>query len=192
MHFTRPARSATGFSLIELMLVVGVMGIVMAIAVLQAGASRASLKSDGAMRVVLGQLRMARELAITQRRYMRITFTDPDVVTVDREAVPGTKTETETMSTTSLEGGVTFMVAEKLPDTPERFGNQQAIDFGDAKSIKFSPDGTLVNQDGASANGTVFLATSATDLSVRAITVMGATGRIRGYRWDGHVWVAVS
>ena len=54
--------------------------------------------------------------------------------------------------------------------------------------MKFSPDGTLVNQDGASANGTAFLAIPNQALSARAVTILGSTGRIRGYKWNGSKW----
>ena len=75
-----------------------------------------------------------------------------------------------------------------MPDTPDAFGINSAIDFGAAVNIKFNPDGSLVNEVGASTNGSVFLSRPTENRSVRAITVLGSTGRIRGYRWDGSAW----
>lgn len=60
------------------------MGVIAAMTVAQIGAARPGLKVDGAMRVILGQLNAARELAIAQRKYMRVTFTAPNTVSVIR------------------------------------------------------------------------------------------------------------
>ena len=87
-----------------------------------------------------------------------------------------------------LEGGLTYRVEPSVPDTPEGFGKASGVYFGTAISIMFSPDGTLVNQSGVPVNGTVFLSLPNAPRSVRAITVLGSTGRVRGYRWSGHSW----
>ena len=57
--------------------------------------------------------------------------------------------------------------------------------------MKFTPDGTLRRSGRRTLNGTVFLAMPNSALSARAVTVLGSTGRIRGYRWDGRIWKAV-
>jgi type II secretory pathway pseudopilin PulG len=175
-----------GFSLIELLFIVSIMSVVTAISVFQLGSAQPWLKGDGAMRVVMGQIRTARELAITQRRYIRVTFANPDTVQLVREEVPGPATTV--LTTIGLEGGMVYTLVPGLPDTPDAFGNPSAIAFGAAVNIKFSPDGTLVNQDGESINGTVFLALAGISRSARALSVLGSTGRIRAYRWDGSNW----
>jgi hypothetical protein len=172
-----------------MMLVLGISGVVAGMAVLQINTARPALKGDGAMRVILSQIRIARELAITERRYMRVTFTAPNKIDILREEVPGPATTV--VSTTSLEGGVEYAVVYGVPDTPDAFGGGAAVAFGTAANVKFTPDGTLVNQDGASINGSVFLAMPTFARSARAITVLGSTGRIRGYRWDGSTWKLV-
>ena len=82
-----------------------------------------------------------------------------------------------------------------LPDTPDAFGNASAVTFatatGSPLEIKFATDGTFVNQDGLSLNGTVFVALPNQRLSARAVTVFGSTGRVRAYRWDGRIWKRV-
>ena len=60
-----------------------------------------------------------------------------------------------------------------------------AVSFGVVTNIKFSPDGTLVNQDGQSRSTAGLSRACRRVSSVRAVTVLGSTGRIRGYRWDG-------
>lgn len=185
----RGRRSEQGFSLIEMMLVVGIMGVLVTMAVVQFNVAQPTLKGDGAMRVILGQIRTARELAVSERRYMRVTFTNPNQLQILREEVPGPTTVAKGQAI--LEGNVRFTLISSLADTPDHFGKASAIDFGTATNIKFSPDGTLVNQDGALINGTVFMAIPNVSLSARAITVLGSTGRIRAYRWDGSGWKLV-
>src|SRR5450755_2670028 len=93
-----------GYSLIELMFVTGIMAVVIGIAVVQIGSSRQRLNGDGAMRVVLSQANQARELAITQRRNMRLTFDSGNLVQIIREEVPGPTLTT--ISTVVFEGGL--------------------------------------------------------------------------------------
>ncbi len=178
-----------GFSLVEMMVVVGIGGVLAAMMVIQIEAARPGLRGDGAMRVILGQMRMARERAITERRYMRVTFPTPNRIDVLREEVPGPATTL--VSSTVLEGGVIYTLMDGVPNTPDSFGFGSAIDFGVVTNVKFSPDGTLVNQDGASTNGSVFLAVPELERSARAITVLGSTGRVRAFRWDGRNWKLV-
>ena len=181
-------KGESGYNLVEMMFVMGLMAVLSGMAVLQINTSRPGLKADGGMRVILGQLNQARELAITQRRFMRVTFTNPNQVAIIREDTPLTTT---TISTVLLEGGVTYSFGTGVPDTPEHFGTNTSTYFGSVTNVKFTPDGQLVNQDGAGANGTVFLSINGIPLSARAITIFGSTGRVRGYKWDGKNWNVV-
>jgi type II secretory pathway pseudopilin PulG len=186
MH--RHCSRAAGYSVIETMFVLGVMGVLASIAAVQLNASRPVFIGDGAARVVLGQFNQARETAIAQRRYIRVSLTAPNVVQLVRE---DTTTTTSTISSALLEGGVSFTLLSGLPDTPDSFGSSSAISFGTITNMKFAPDGTLVNQDGQTINGSVFMAWSNQPRSARAVTVLGSTGRVRGYRWDGRNWKAI-
>jgi len=181
-----PAADQRGVTLIELLLVLGIIGVVSAMAGLQIVQARATLQGDGAMRVMLAQMRTARELAITERRCMQVVFIGTSAVRIVREEVPGPSTTT--LSTVGLESGVEFGLVTGLPDTPDAFGNSAATDFGAASTIKFTPDGTLVDANGNVINGSVFLAQPGAALSARALSVLGSTGRIRAWRWDGRIW----
>lgn len=186
-----------GYSMIELMLVTGIMGVVTGIAVVQIGSSKQGLVGDGAMRVVLSQLNQAKQLAITQRRNMRLTFANNNSVQIIREEVPGPTLTT--ISTVPFEGGMQFLRIGALPDLTtapltEVPANPAgvALAFAGATQIRFAPDGTLVDENGNTLNGTVFLAHVATEvMSARALTIFGATGRVRAFRWDGSSWKVV-
>jgi Tfp pilus assembly protein FimT len=178
-----------GYSAVELIITVGIMGVIMATAVAQIGQAQWWLKADGAQRVVMAQMHAAREMAIAQRRVMRLSFTNFNQVQIIREEVPGPTTTV--VASVLLEGGVLFSLTTGVPDTPDAFGNSAAVSFGSVTYVQFLPDGTLTGPDGQSLNGTVFLAIPGTTLSARAVTALGSTGRVRGYRWDGRAWKLV-
>ncbi len=194
-------RREDGYSLIEIMVVIGIMGVVGGMAVAQLATTRNVVRGDAAMRQVISQLNLAQQQAITQRRYIEVTFdTTHNWISIIRE---DTTTTTTTLSTTLFEGGAVFGLTAGLPDTPDAFGNSAATCFsnstngtfasatGSTKVAKFAPDGTLVDWNGITTNGTVFTTIPNTSPVARAVTVLGSTGRIRGFRWDGRQWVKV-
>jgi prepilin-type N-terminal cleavage/methylation domain-containing protein len=196
-----------GYSVIELMMVTAIVGVVTGMAVIQIGSSRQGLNGDGAMRVVLSQLNQAKELAITQRRNMRLTFTNNSSVQILREEVPAGAGPT-TISSVPFEGGLTFLRPAGVPDInvagnvpvlsevaaalSPTLSTGTGVAFGNATvEMKFAPDGTLIDQDGLTLNGALFVARANQTLSTRAVAVFGSTGRIRAYRWDGRNWKPV-
>lgn len=183
-----PAESDNGFSLLELMLTIGIIGVISAIAVVQFGTAQQSIKGDGVMRVVLAQMNTARELAISQRRNMQVSFLTPNALQIIRQNVPS---GTTVVGSTVFESGAQYYLPPGLPDTPDGFGKTQAVDFGTATAVMFSSDGTCIDQTGNPVNGTIFVGLPGQLLSSRAITLLGGTGRVRGYRWNGLRWVAV-
>lgn len=195
----RGVRSDDGYSLIEMLLVTGLISVVGGMAVLQMQQTRNYVRGDAAMRVIQAQLSQAREQAITQRRYMRIVFDVPNSsVSIIRE---DTIVTTTTLATIPFEVG-TFSLVTGVPDTPDAFGNSTATSFtssngtfsssiGSTSVAKFAPDGTLVDWNGAATNGTVFSSVSGIAGTSRAVTILGSTGRVRSYRWNGTAWVKV-
>ena len=183
-------RQNEGFSALELLMTVGIMGVLMSMAVFQIGQSLPGYRGDGGMRIVIAQINTARELAITQRRKMRLTFTNGNKVSIIREEVT-TPATTTTLSSVLLEGGAGFNLSAGVPDTPDAFGNSSATYFGTATQIKFDTDGSMTDQSGFTLNGSVFVSLANQPRSLRAVTVLGSTGRVRGYRWDGTRWKLV-
>jgi prepilin-type N-terminal cleavage/methylation domain-containing protein len=182
----RRAYSDRGFTLIEILVALGLIAVMSAIAAMvMPGAARSASDDSGASRVA-SVLRTAREQAISQRRNIRVTFTAPNQIVVTRINVPATTTTT--LGTTILESGITFQLFASVPDTPDAFGNLTAAAFGAATSVMFSSEGTFVDQNGDPANGTVFLGRAADPLSARAVTVFGPTALIRQWRWNGSQW----
>lgn len=182
VRFHSRARSERGVTLIEMLLVVGIMGVIGAMSAAQIATARRSMQGDGAMRLVMGQLNQAREMAITQRRTMEIKFVSSNWIQVVRHEVPA---GTTTLASVAFEGNVTYkLVPAVTTDTPDAMGLTNApLAFGNATSYTFSTDGTLIDQSGNPLNGTIFLAVVNVEPSQRAVTIMGGTGRVRGYKW---------
>src|SRR5579863_10092348 len=81
----REYRSTAGFSLVEMMIVVGLAAVLTGMAVAQISISRQGSLGDGGMRVILGLMNQARQTAIQQRRYVRVVFTTPNLMQVVEE-----------------------------------------------------------------------------------------------------------
>jgi prepilin-type N-terminal cleavage/methylation domain-containing protein len=180
------SRTTAGFTLIELMLVIGLIGVMSAIAVMVMPTALRAAKADSGATRVVSALRTAREQAISQRRNIRVAFNAPNEIVVSRVNVPGPGT-TE-INTVWLEDGVTFQVYAGVPDTPDAFGNATAASFDGAASIAFTSEGGFVDQNGDSVNGTLFLGRHNDPTSARAVTIFGPTALIRQWRWNGRAW----
>ena len=190
VRFTNRFRQIEGFSAIELLMTVGIMGVLMSMAVFQIGQSLPGYRGDGAMRIVAAQFNTARELAITQRRNMRVVFTNPNQLQIVREEATNPLTTT-IIGSVLLESGAGFNLVTGVPDTPDAFGNSSATYFGTATLVRFGTEGTLMDQNGLTINGSVFVSIPKQSRSLRAVTILGTTGRVRGYRWDGTRWKLV-
>jgi len=173
-----------GYSLLELLFVVALVGTLGGMAVMQMGAIRPVIQGDSAMRVVMGQLNLARERAIAHRRTVEVTFVGTNSVRLTQHDQPS---GTTVLSTVPFEGRVQFGLVAGVPDTPDGFGNGTPLQFSSA-TLLFNTDGVLVDTLGAPVNGTVFLLIPNERLSFRAVTVLGSTGRVRGYKWSGANW----
>jgi len=187
--FLTRTRSQTGASLLEMMLTVAIMAIVGGMATARLSSARRAIQSDGAMRVVMTELNTAREMAMTQRRNIEVQFVGGNWVRVIRHEAPGAVTTV--LRSVALESNATFSLAAGVPDTPDAFGNAAAVAFGAAQTVMFGTDGMLIDGSGNPANGSVFLTIANMPLSARAVTVLGATGRVRGYKWYGTGWIRV-
>ena len=176
-----------GFSLVETLVVVGLIGTLASSAVMVVpGALQAARANSGASTVTVA-LRVAREQAIAQRRLVRVEFVPPNRLRVLRVDVPGPGTTV--LSSLTIENGVSFENFPVLPDTPDAFGNASAVSFGTATSLAFTSEGSFVDQNGDPVNGTVYLGRAGEPSSARAITVFGPTALVRAWSWRGNRWV---
>jgi len=192
-------RRNRGASLLEVVITMMVIMVITAIAIVQLKPSLRNARTDTAMRQVVDQLRQAREYAISNRRYVQITF--PIVagqyevqMTQLNTLTPGGGAVNPVLSTVALEAPLQFTVFPAKGDTPDAYGNSASIVFGGINGgpptgMYFQSDGELVN--GATflpINGTVFIGVPGDTSTARAVTIMGTTGRVRGWNGAGTVW----
>jgi prepilin-type N-terminal cleavage/methylation domain-containing protein len=200
-----------GFSMIELAAVCAVMLVILAIALFSLPSMMQSTRSDTALREVMDQMRQAREYSISYRRYVQVTLTtvgsQAQVQIIQRnDLTSGAAATNPVLSTVPIQSPVQFTLFTGVgapPDTPDAFGNSSAIEFGGANGgppsgMLFQSDGELVNGgtvvagstgSGTPISGSVFLGIIGQNGTARAVTVMGTTGRVHGWKWNGASWV---
>lgn len=192
-----PSRRSThdderGFTLLEIMVVVGLIGTLALMALMAAPNFTQTAKADGGLEQVTDVLRSAREMAVSQRRNVEVRFVGTTgLQTVRRDiGANGVSTGTTVMRTVELENKVQMRLDPDVSvDTPDGFGRATATSFGATGSRMFTSEGTFVDANGDILNGTITLSVPAQKNSARAVTVMGATALIRTWRWDGKKWV---
>jgi Tfp pilus assembly protein FimT len=179
-----------GFSLLEGLVAVAIIMIVMGMAMLNFGTVLPNFKANSAMDQLLYQMRSARERAIAHRVEVQVQFVGTNQIKMTEIWTVGTP---PAPTTVTFEGGAQFMTFASVPDTPMVFGNSSAIYFenlsGGPPVMKFTTNGSFIDGGNTLVNGTVFLGIPGGKPSTaRAVTILGATGRVRPYHYDGTAW----
>ena len=181
-----------GFSMIELVVVVSIILIITAISITQLRPNLQNARVDAAMRQVLETMRQAREFAVANRRYVQLSFPANNQLRITQlnTLTPGAGGINPVLDTVTLSPPLIFTL-DGMPDTPDAYGNANAIEFesvanGPVGGMVFQSDGEFL--DGATflpINGTVFLGITGQQSTARAVTVLGTTGRVRGWKSNG-------
>lgn len=191
----KTSRRETGFSLVESMIVIGIMMTMLGIAILQSFGSMESYRANAAMDTIISQLRVARQLAISQRRTVTVTFNtgvSPQSITYTLLPNPGDITIPAPV-TVSISPQVQFAGIASEPDTPMAFGTCGgtygvcvAGVSGGPPTMEFTSLGQFTDSTGVNTlNGTAFLVIPGKLWTARAVTIMGSTGRVRSYTFVG-------
>ena len=178
---------ASGFSLVEMLIVVAVIGVIAGMAMYSIIGALPNIKVNNGLNVAVGVVKKGKYLAISQRRNYQLLFNGPTQVWLRRLEVPNGFTDL--LPVTSLPGEVQFTLFAGLPDTPDNYGNAAAVNFGGTLTQTFLSNGEFVDSAGAPLNGTIFLGIPGNSATARAITISGETGRVRAYRWTGAAWL---
>ena len=184
-------RSQQGFTLLEILTALAIITVIMGMAMLNYGNILPNFKANSAMDQLLYQLRSARERAISHRREVQVQFVGTNQLTITEIWLTGVAPPATTVS---FEGGAQYVVFAAVPDLPApyKFGNSSAIYFeslpGGPPIMKFTTNGSFIDGGNTLVNGTVFMGIPGRPLTARAISVLGATGRVREYHWDGSAW----
>jgi prepilin-type N-terminal cleavage/methylation domain-containing protein len=184
------SRTTRGFSLIEMMSVVTIILIVTGIAVTGIQPALKYSRVNNAYNLTLAAIRQTRDYSVAQRQQYSVTFSNavaPNTITITQVG------SGNVVATYQLPTDVTFTVVNGIPTAanavPDGFGaGATAIDFdqgiagGVQTVIYFMPDGTAQDLNGNLNNGVLYIARAGELYSSHAITVWGATGRLRGWR----------
>jgi prepilin-type N-terminal cleavage/methylation domain-containing protein len=199
-----------GFSLLELMLTLSIILILSGVTFFSLQPALKQARVTTAYDTTLMALRNTRQLAVAQRKRYIVAFAAPGTITISYwgKAVPPAVADPPpvVVQTLNLPVDVQFTVIAGQPTAPTAVpdgfgGGTTAIDFGQAlaigtqPSVMFMPDGS--SQDalglGYYNSGVVYVGRPAELQSMRAVTVFGTTGRVRGWRLaqqaGGPIWV---
>jgi Tfp pilus assembly protein FimT len=179
--------SDAGISLVEILMVLTIIGVICASALGLNPEFLRQAKADSSIVAALNGVEIARNRAVGERRDFQVSFVTPNRIQVSRIEVPGPATTL--ISDTYLENGQSYLLFTGVPDTPDRFGKASAIDFGVTPTIRFTSDGSLLDSSGDVVNGTVFFGLTGKASTARAITIFGASGLIRTWKWNGNAWI---
>jgi type II secretory pathway pseudopilin PulG len=193
----RAKKQETGFSLVETVVVVGMIMVIMAFAIFKTPNMLSSYHADAAQDIVVSTLRQARQAAVTQRRDVQVfidqAFTGVDQVQhINYQVVPINGDVPQPLVSVGLPHGTMMMLEAGVPDTPMGFGNNAAVYIGNVGGgppvMLFRADGRFTDPVYAPLNGTIFTGLPNQAFTGRAVTIMGGTGRVRPYLWTGTVW----
>ena len=196
-------RNSRGFSLLEMMIVIAISLTIAGITAIAYVPVINSQHVTEAYNTTLTTLRRAHDQAQNDMRIYLVQFSTPGTITVTQTnpaggnvgcVIPATGS---VLLTATLPSDVSFQVESGVPTsaitpptTPDGFGTAAyAIDLDTYIAsnpgytyICFNPNGTATDSAGNFSNGVVYLGRNNDEYSARAVTLWGATGRIRGWR----------
>jgi Tfp pilus assembly protein FimT len=198
---------ARGFSLLEMMIVICVMMIIGGIGFMAVQPALRDAKVNQAFESAMMPLRVARQRAIAERKQYIVCYgiaapagaltpmgapTAQSIQTFRWDAGTALSAATQITAIT-LPQDIQFQTIAGLPNgaatVPDGFGNGTvALDFDQnvagaiQNQVMFMPDGSAHDVNGNLNSGIVYLARNGDLYSSRAVTLYGATGRIRGWR----------
>lgn len=196
VNITKGSRlNAKGFSMVELLMVVVVGSVIASFASVQLGSAMREAHANDAVQLVENQLRKIHEKAMDDRTEYVVTFTLPGAIAI-QFVRNGALLNSGTVNLPADEQFVVVPGRPANPKTPDGFGSgNSAIDFdqangGGSNVLYFYPDGTVLNATGGPNNGAVYMAHPGDLASARAVSVWGATGRVKSWRLQMNAGVA--
>ncbi len=192
-----------GISLLEIMVVLGIIMVVSGMAFVNLSGAMNDSKVVTGYNTVLMTIRRARETAVSERRIYRVRFDTPgaecdaETHTTGNACVLLIKDDTgDIVYAGALPQGIGFKTFSQFPNNstyaPDSLVVSGALtgvcfDIGVtatcSNEVYFYPDGSAKDANKFMNSGVVYIARTNDVNSSRAITVLGATGRIRGWKF---------
>jgi type II secretory pathway pseudopilin PulG len=187
----RNADLEAGFTLIQLVSALAIIVIVTVIAYESYYNALPALRANTAMQLLEAELRQAREVSIDQRRTVQVTFQGTAELVGVIQGINGAANTT--IYDYFLPEGFVYVVFSSIGDTPDGFGNSAAVTYNcPANSlpctIYFQSDGSVLDGGQGSSNGSIFIGLTGNTNTARAVTILSATGKIKGWHYTGSGW----
>jgi prepilin-type N-terminal cleavage/methylation domain-containing protein len=197
--------AASGFSAIELTMVVALIAILTAIALPQMTGMRRLLRAAGITREIVAQMRYARQLAMSQRQSFTFQYNNinKQILIIDNNAsgpavlvdpsYPYNPGSTVASTVNLASGGlaaaeIAYGIPGGLPPGALDDGVSKTPLTNSTLNITFQPDGSVIDVNGNPLNRALFIYNNqAPDATAAAISVVGSAGRIKLWRYDSGV-----
>jgi Tfp pilus assembly protein FimT len=178
--------------MLEMMIVISIILIVSGFSVMTMQPSLKSGRVTQGYNTTLMAMRQAREFSVAQRQIYFVTLNNaalPNSITVTQGST-GTVTATYVLpSDVAFDVEPGYPTSPTIaPTTPDGFGTgavsidlDQGIVAGAKNVVYFYPDGSAADVLGNVNNGVVYVTRPGDINNARAITLWGATGRLRGW-----------
>ena len=178
------AHADRGLSVVELVVGLAIAFILTCISLASFRSTVYKSEVETAYAMCIGKVQQTRQSAVLERRVFVMTFTLPRNIQIERVEQDGTLTP---VSQDDLPYQVGFRAEAGIPTdptkTPDQFGTgSAAIDLNGSNRIYFQVDGSAMDAGGHVCNGVIYLARAGDLTTARALTLMGLTGRIKGWR----------
>lgn len=181
-----------GFTVIELMLSIAIIGIVFGMAFEAFQNALPSMRADSGMQLLEAQLRQARQVSVDQRRWVTVTFQGTSELVASILDLNGNPI-TPPLYDYFLPEQMVYTLFKGVADTPDNYGNTSAVTYNCPGptlpcTITFQSDGSVQDGQKGSNNGSIFIGIAGQTQTARAVTILSATGKIKGWRYTGTAW----
>jgi len=201
--------------MIELIIVAAIIIVVAAITIPQLAPVLRESRNQQAYEAVISTMRRAHEIAVDRRRVVVVTFTpagggNPARITSLQEVitpgppvtyVPAPVVNYSNPEIVNLPTDIDFRLPSPIPavgpdglgtpaTSPTDFGYSPAIAGSGLNKMYFQADGTVLktNEVGTVASGVIYVSRANDISSCRAVSVLGQTGRVKGWRLVAGAW----